>query len=251
MQAVIEYLKQNEPRAVAELSEYLRFPSVSAQPKHKQDLQACAEWVVQHCQGIGLEARLCPTEGNPVVIAKTPRPSSNGHPHPHYLIYGHYDVQPPEPFELWKTPPFGAVVRGNKMYGRGASDNKGQFFAHVKGVEALLATGEPLPVNVVFLIEGEEEVGSEALMEFCKRHGRLLRPDYIVISDGGMYSKQNPAIAYATRGIAALEVRIDGPSRDLHSGVFGGSLANPIMVLSKLLASCVDANGRLTVPGFY
>ena len=242
-----QYLRQHRVRFVRELQQLVRFPSVSAQPGHQRDLIACAGWVAAHFRKLGLRVTTHKTAGHPIIEARS-RPRRGV---PTVLIYGHYDVQPPEPFELWKTPPFGAVVRAGKMYGRGASDNKGQFFAHVKGVEALLATGEPLPVNVVFLIEGEEEVGSEALMEFCKRHGRRLRPDYIVISDGGMYSKQHPAIAYATRGIAALEVRVDGPNRDMHSGVFGGSLANPVMVLAKLLASCVDANGHVSVPGFY
>ncbi len=167
------------------------------------------------------------------------------------LIYGHYDVQPPEPLELWRTPPFEPTVRSGKLFGRGASDNKGQFFAHVKAVETYVRTSTPLPVNVVFLIEGEEETGSFALAEFVKRRGRALRPDYIVVSDTGMFSKDHPSITLGTRGIAALEIRVDGPSRDLHSGVFGGSIANPAMVLTQLLAACVDADGRVTVPGFY
>src|SRR6266540_2419319 len=162
MQAVIEYLKQNESRFVNELCEYLRFPSVSAQPQHKEDLQACAEWVVKHCQNIGLEARLCPTEGNPVVIAKTPRPSSNGRARPHFLIYGHYDVQPPEPFELWKSPPFKSRIEGQSIFARGSVDNKGQHLAHLNAVEAYLKTGTDLPCDLTFLVEGEEEVGSES-----------------------------------------------------------------------------------------
>jgi acetylornithine deacetylase/succinyl-diaminopimelate desuccinylase-like protein len=241
------YLRQHRARFVRELQQLVRFPSISAQPKHRGDLLACAKWLAGHFRKIGLSATIHKTAGHPIIEATLHAPRSDA---PTVVIYGHYDVQPPEPLDLWKTPPFGAVVRAGKMYGRGASDNKGQFFAHVKAVEALLAAGRS-PVNVTFLIEGEEEVGSEALMEFCRQHSRRLRADYIVISDGGMYAKGQPAIAYATRGIAALEVRVDGPNRDLHSGVFGGSVANPVLVLSKLLASCTDNNGRVIVPGFY
>jgi succinyl-diaminopimelate desuccinylase len=167
------------------------------------------------------------------------------------VIYGHYDVQPPEPLDLWNTPPFEPVVRGGKLFGRGASDNKGQFFAHVKAVEACLKTGTPLPVNLTFLIEGEEEVGSESLMRFVKNHSRELRADYVIVSDSSMFARGLPTLTYATRGTVAVEVRIDGPSRDLHSGVFGGSVANPAVVLSRLLASCVNGDGRITIPGFY
>jgi acetylornithine deacetylase/succinyl-diaminopimelate desuccinylase-like protein len=239
------YLRRHRARFVRELQQLVRFPSVSAQPAHRRDLLDCADWLAAHFRKIGLRVTIHKTAGQPIIEATIRRADA-----PTVLIYGHYDVQPPEPFDLWKTPPFGAVVRAGKIFGRGASDNKGQFFAHVKGVEALLAAGE-LPVNIIFLIEGEEEVGSVALAKFCQQHGRRLQPDYIVISDSGMYSKNHPAIAYATRGIAALEVRVDGPARDLHSGVFGGSVANPVMALSKLLAGCVDANGHVTVPGFY
>src|SRR5512140_1951610 len=161
MQAVIEYLRANQQTFIDQLCEYVRFPSVSAQPQHRQDLHACAQWVVKQCQDIGLDARLCPTEGHPIIVARTPLVSAQGR-RPRYLIYGHYDVQPPEPFELWKSPPFEPVIRAGKLFGRGASDNKGQFFAHVKAIEALRQTDTPVPVDVVFLIEGEEEVGSGA-----------------------------------------------------------------------------------------
>jgi len=182
-------------------------------------------------------------------VARAPRASSPDAPR--VLVYGHYDVQPPEPFDLWDTPPFEPVVRGGKLFGRGASDNKGQFFAHVKAAEAYLKTGTPLPVNLTFLIEGEEEVGSDNLVWFVKNHSRELRADYVVVSDSSMFAKGLPTLTYATRGTLGLEVRIDGPSRDLHSGVFGGSVANPAVVLSRLLASCVNADGRITIPGFY
>jgi acetylornithine deacetylase/succinyl-diaminopimelate desuccinylase-like protein len=251
MRAVIDYLKQNELRAVAELSEYLRFPSVSAQPKHKQDLHACAEWVVNHCQSIGLEARLCPTEGNPVVIAKTPRSSSNGHPRPHYLIYGHYDVQPPEPFELWKSPPFEPRIEGHSIFARGACDNKGQNLAHLKAIEAYLKTGTELPCDITFVIEGEEEVGSHSLASFLKANHDELRCDAVVISDTGMPTPKHPALTYALRGIVAFEVTLHGPNRDLHSGIFGGTVDNPAMALCQLLGKLRDKNGKVAIPGFY
>jgi acetylornithine deacetylase/succinyl-diaminopimelate desuccinylase-like protein len=251
MQAVIEYLKQNESRAVAELSEYLRFPSVSAQPKHKPDLQACAEWVVKHCQNIGLESRLCPTEGNPVVIAKTPRSSSNGKARPHFLIYGHYDVQPPEPFELWKSPPFEPRIEGHSIFARGACDNKGQNLAHLKAIEAYLKTGTELPCDITFVIEGEEEVGSHSLASFLKANHDELRCDAVVISDTGMPTPKHPALTYALRGIVAFEIFLHGPNRDLHSGIFGGTVDNPAMALCQLLGKLRDKTGKVAIPGFY
>jgi acetylornithine deacetylase/succinyl-diaminopimelate desuccinylase-like protein len=251
MQPVIDYLKQNETHAIDQLCDYLRFPSVSAQPKHKQDLQACAEWVVQHCQSIGLEAQLCPTAGNPVVIAKTPRPSSNGHPRPHYLIYGHYDVQPPEPFELWKSPPFEPHIEGHSIFARGACDNKGQNLAHLKAIEAYLKTGTELPCDITFVIEGEEEVGSHSLATFLKERHEELRCDAVVISDTGMPTPKHPALTYALRGIVAFEITLHGPNRDLHSGIFGGTVDNPAMALCQLLGRLRDKNGKVAIPGFY
>lgn len=248
------YLRKHQSRFLAELQQLVRFPSVSAQPSHRADVLACADWVADHFRQLGLDVTVHKTKGYPIIEARTPA-LHHSHPptgpRPTVLIYGHYDVQPPEPFDLWKTKPFDAVVRDGKLFGRGASDNKGQFFTHVKAVESLLKTGAALPVNVVFLIEGEEEVGSRALMTFVQQHARRLRADTIIISDTGMYSKDHPTLTYATRGCVGFEVRLDGPARDLHSGVFGGSVANPAMVLSQLLASCVDAHGHITMPGFY
>lgn len=248
MVTIQEYLSQNRRQFVEQLKTLVRFPSVSTQPEHRRDVLACAGWLVRHFRNLGLDVKQYPTKGNPILVAHTPRaPRANAL---HVLVYGHYDVQPPEPFDLWKTPPFQPVERGGKLFGRGASDNKGQFFAHVKAVEAYLKTRTPLPVNLTFLIEGEEEVGSQNLMLFVKKHAKQLRADYVIVSDTGMFSKNCPTITYATRGIAALEVRVDGPSRDLHSGVFGGSVANPVMTLARLLAACVDVKGHVAVPGF-
>ncbi|MGB8370575.1 MAG: dipeptidase [Limisphaerales bacterium] len=253
MQVVLDYLKRNQARFVAELCDYLRFPSVSAQPQHKKDMRACAGWLVDHCRRIGLDARLCPTAGHPIVVAKTPASAAlrRGKPQPHFMIYGHYDVQPPEPLELWKSPPFAPRIAGRSIYARGSMDNKGQNFAHLKAVEAYLQTGTPLPCDLTFVIEGEEEVGSANLAKFLKTHRAELRCDAVVVSDTDIPSPKHPALAYSLRGIIAFEITLHGPSRDLHSGVFGGSVENPAMALSRLLAQLRDANGRVTIPGFY
>src|SRR5208283_2897518 len=248
MNAVLDYLKTNQPRFVDELCELLRFPSISAQPPHKKDLHACAAWLVQHCRRIGLNAELCPTPGHPIVLARTPRRAGI---RPHFLVYGHYDVQPPEPFDLWKSPPFGPTIRGRQLIARGAADNKGQHFANLKAVEAYLKTGTALPCDLTFVLEGEEETGSASLTPFLRARRRELRCDAVVISDTGMPEKNLPALTYALRGVAALEVTLRGPSRDLHSGLFGGSVENPAMALSQLLARLRDAEGRVTIPGFY
>jgi acetylornithine deacetylase/succinyl-diaminopimelate desuccinylase-like protein len=251
MQAVIDFLKRNESRSIQELCQYLRFPSVSAQAQHRPAMQACAKWVVQHCLGIGLEARLCPTQGHPVVIAKTPPSKTNGKRRPRFLVYGHYDVQPPEPFDLWKSPPFVPRIEKRTIFARGACDNKGQALAHLKAVEAYLKTKTDLPCDLVFLIEGEEEVGSPNLAPFLKKNHAELNCDAIVISDTGMPSPRHPALTYALRGIAAMEITLHGPSRDLHSGIFGGTVDNPAIALCQLLAKLRDKNGRITIPGFY
>ncbi len=250
MESVLNYLERNQSRFVDELCHYVRFRSVSAQPQHAGETRACAEWLVNHCRDIGLEARLCPTEGNPIVVAKTPRKKTVARRR-HFMVYGHYDVQPPEPFELWTTPPFQPTIRGRSLFGRGASDNKGQNLAHLKAVEAYLKTGTELPCDLTFVIEGEEEVGSKSLAGFLQEHRQELLCDTVVVSDTGMPAKNLPALTYALRGIAAFEITLHGPSRDLHSGIFGGSLQNPAMALSRLLATVHDGNGRIRIPGFY
>jgi acetylornithine deacetylase/succinyl-diaminopimelate desuccinylase-like protein len=251
MQPALDYLKQNQPRFINELCHYVRFPSVSAQPKHRDDLHACANWLVKHCQSIGLEARLCPTKGHPIVLARTPRHRPAAARRPHFVVYGHYDVQPAEPFDLWKTPPFEPRLAGGALFGRGASDNKGQNLAHLKALEAYLKTGTELPCDITCIIEGEEEVGSASLASFLKEHRTELRCDAVVISDTGMPSPRHPALTYALRGIVAFEVTVRGPSRDLHSGIFGGCLENPAMALCQMLAKLRDDKGRVAIPGFY
>ncbi len=249
MKAVLQYLREHQARFVRDLCQYLRFPSVSAQPAHKTDLVECARWLVQQANEAGLRARLCPTDGNPVVVAttRTSRRSSK----PHFLVYGHYDVQPPEPFELWDSKPFEPRIQGRNLYARGASDNKGQHLAHLFALKAYLKTRTELPCDVTLVVEGEEEVGSQSLAEFLKSNSRELQCEAVVVSDTGMPDKKHPALTYALRGIMSLEVTVHGPDRDLHSGIFGGTVDNPAMALAQLLAHLRDDQGRVAVPGFY
>ena len=249
MQPVLDYLKQNQKRFLAEFCDYLRFASVSAQPQHKNDLQACAEWLVKHCQQIGLSAKLCQTDGHPIVVAKTPREKNSRNPH--YMVYGHYDVQPPEPLELWTTPPFEPRMAGRNLFARGSTDNKGQNFAHLKAVEAYLKTGTSLPCNLTFVIEGEEEVGSANLSKFLTSHRKELNCEAVVISDTGMPTPKNPALTCGLRGIIAFEITLHGPARDLHSGIFGGAVENPAMALARILGKVHDNHGHIQIPGFY
>ena len=247
MQPILDYLSAHQPRFISELCDYVRFPSVSAQLPHRPDMVNCAEWLVRRCQAIGLDAQSCPTAGHPVVIAKTPRRKGRRH----FMVYGHYDVQPAEPFELWKSPPFEPRLEGRSLFGRGASDNKGQHLAHLNAVEAYLKTGTELPCDLTFVIEGEEEVGSSHLAAFLKQHRAELRCDAVVVSDTGMPDLRHPALTYSLRGIAAVEIKVLGPSRDLHSGLFGGSLDNPAMALCQMLAQLRDQHGRINIPGLY
>jgi acetylornithine deacetylase/succinyl-diaminopimelate desuccinylase-like protein len=249
VQNVLDYLKRHQARFVGELCEFLRFPSVSAQPQHKKDLQACAGWLANHCRQIGLEAKVCPTAGHPIVLAKTPREKNSRKPH--FLIYGHYDVQPPEPLDLWHSPPFEPRIQGRSLFARGASDNKGQLFAHLKAIEACLKTRTSLPCDLTFVLEGEEEVGSKSLADFLKSRRNELRCAAVVISDTGMPSPKHPALTYGLRGIITFEITLRGPARDLHSGIFGGAVDNPAMALSQFLAKLRDKNGRVAIPGFY
>lgn len=247
MRAVLDYLEGHQQRFVEELCEYVRHPSVSAQSRHKEDMKRCAEWLAAHCRALGLEARVHATPEHPIVVARTRRRRGRRH----FLVYGHYDVQPPEPLELWRTPPFEPEVRNGALYGRGASDNKGQHWAHLKAVEAYLRTGTELPCDLTFVIEGEEEVGSRSLQGFLQRHRKELACDAVVVSDTGLPAPDLPALTYALRGIAAFELTLHGPNRDLHSGIFGGSVHNPAVVLCQLLGRVHDARGRVVIPGFY
>jgi acetylornithine deacetylase/succinyl-diaminopimelate desuccinylase-like protein len=249
IEAVLEYLEQNNTRFVEDLCAYVRHPSVSAQSEHRADMASCADWLVARCKKMGLETRLCPTEGHPIVLAKTPR--VRGSKKPSYVVYGHYDVQPAEPFKLWKTDPFTPRIEGRSLFARGSSDNKGQNLAHLNAVEAYLKTNTELPCDLTFLIEGEEEVGSRNLGAFLQKNKKELACKAVIISDTGMPSVKFPALTYALRGIIACEITIHGPSRDLHSGIYGGTVDNPAIALCQIIGQLRDKNGKVNIPGFY
>lgn len=245
----VAYARRHRPRFVAELKELVRFPSVSNQPQHANDLRRCASWLAAHLRRIGLEhVRVLPTRRHPLVYASW----QGARGRPTILIYGHYDVQPPEPLAEWKTPPFEPVVRDNNLYGRGACDDKGQLFTHVKALESYLKTQHSLPVNLKCIFEGEEEMGgSPGLKAFVTRNQSALRADAAVMSDTRMAGPSRPAIGYAQRGNLRFEVELLGPHQDLHSGNFGGVAHNPLQVLCDILSGLHDSDGRVTITGFY
>ena len=243
----LEYLAQTEKKRFDELFKFISFPSVSGQPERKADVAACGQWLTAHLASIGFKARLFPTAGHPIVYGEY-LVDKNA---PTVLYYGHYDVQPPEPFELWTTPPFEAQIRDGYIYARGSCDDKGQTFTHVKGLEAVLKATGSLPINVKFLIEGEEESHSANLPKFLKENKALLKADIVVVSDTGQFNDKTPAVTFGLRGIASCEVFVDGPDRDVHSGSFGGTIANPINTLCWMVAQLHDKNGKVAVPGFY
>lgn len=247
MADLVSYIGQNKRRYIDELITLLKFPSVSADSKHQGDIQKCADWLVAHFDGMGLSARKMPTAGHPVVYAEWLKAPGK----PTVLFYGHYDVQPADPLELWTSPPFEPVENQGKLWARGSSDNKGQFFAHVKGIEAHLNQTGTLPVNVKLLIEGEEEIASANLEAFIEQNKALLAADIVVVSDSAMAGPDLPAITYGLRGLCYHEVRVHGPNRDLHSGTYGGSVANPCEMLARMIARCKDDHGRVLIPGFY
>jgi acetylornithine deacetylase/succinyl-diaminopimelate desuccinylase-like protein len=247
MQAWKDYEDKNKDRFLSELLELLRIPSVSARSEHAPDLKNCAEAVKKSLLAAGADkAEIYPTDGHPVVYAeKITDPSK-----PTVLVYGHYDVQPPDPLELWHSGPFEPVIRDGNIYARGSADDKGQFYMHVKAFETMVKT-DTLPTNIKFIIEGEEEIGSPNLGKFVASHKELLRADVILISDTSMLSLDTPSIDIGVRGLSYIEVEVTGPNRDLHSGVYGGAVANPITILARMIASCHDADNHITIPGFY
>ena len=247
MQAWKDYQEKNKDRFLSELLDLLRIPSISAKSEHQADMNVCAEAVRQRLQEAGAEnSMIYGTEGYPVVYGeKIIDPSK-----PTVLVYGHYDVQPPDPLDLWNSGPFDPVIKDGKIFARGSADDKGQFYMHVKALEMLIQTNS-LSNNIKFLIEGEEEVGSPNLGKFVSDHKDLLKADVILISDTSMLSMANPSIDIGVRGLAYIQVEITGPNRDLHSGVYGGAVANPITILAKMIASCHDENNHVTIPGFY
>jgi acetylornithine deacetylase/succinyl-diaminopimelate desuccinylase-like protein len=230
-----------------EFYSFLRFPSVSTDQKYADKVRDCAAWVSEKLEKIGLESRVVPTPGHPIVWARNKH--RNGRPT--VLIYGHYDVQPPDPLELWDSPPFEPVLKNGYVFARGATDNKGQILSHILGLQETIEKNGDLPVNVDLVIEGEEEVGSQNLGKFLSDNRDALKCDVVLVSDTGMIAPKTPTISYGLRGVAALEIKVTGPQMDLHSGIFGGAVANPAAALANLLAGLHDADGGVAVPGFY
>lgn len=247
MQAWTDYQSANKDRFLDELLDLLRIPSVSADSKYKTDVAHCADAVKEHLVKAGCDiAEICPTKGNPIVYGEKIIDSKL----PTVLVYGHYDVQPPDPLNLWVSGPFEPVIKDGKIYARGACDDKGQMFMHIKALEVMAKTNT-LPCNIKIMIEGEEEVGSGNLGPFLEDNKEKLKADIVLVSDTSMISMEHPSIESGLRGLSAVEIEVTGPNRDLHSGVYGGAVANPLNILCKLIASLHDDNGHITIPGFY
>ena len=247
MKKVLIYINENKDRFISELFDVLRIPSISAQSSHKEDMVRCAEHLAAALAKAGADVvEVVPTAGNPVVYAeKIISPEAKT-----VLVYGHYDVMPVDPREEWLTEPFEPVIKNGRIYGRGADDDKGQSWMHIKAFEAMCAT-DTLPCNVKFMLEGEEEIGSPSLYGFCEENKERLKADIILVSDTSMISLATPSITCGLRGLTYMEVEVVGPNKDLHSGLFGGAVANPANVLTRLVSSLVDDEGRVTIPGFY
>lgn len=241
------YLLESQAAHLEELKALLRIPSVSTNDAYKGDVAACAEFVCGKLRDAGLTAKVYATPKHPIVYGEwLGAPGA-----PTVLIYGHYDVQPPEPLELWRNPPFEPTIEGGNIVARGATDDKGQMFAHVKAIEALMKTSGKLPVNVKFLIEGEEEVGSPSLDPFIEAHAEMLKANVVVVSDTHMYAPGRPSITYGLRGLSYFEMTVRGPSYDLHSGLYGGAVPNPINAIGTMIGKLKDENNRVLIPGFY
>ena len=242
-----QYLDKHDRRIHDELFDLLRIPSVSARSEHAADVRRTAEWLRDALTKIGFDASIQPTSGHPIVLGEW-----RGAPGaPTILIYGHYDVQPVEPLELWESPPFEPTIRDGRIYARGATDDKGQLFLHVKALEAHLAVRGKLPINVIVLAEGEEEVGSENLERFVEENAKRLASDAVVISDSAMFGPGQPSIVSSLRGLAYFQINVTGPSVDLHSGSYGGAVVNPATALARIIATFHDENGHIAIPGFY
>src|SRR6476659_5126811 len=248
MTSVIDFINTHRDRYVEELKKYLAIPSISALPQHQDDVKRCAEWTAEEMRRIGLQnVRLVETPGFPVVYGDwLGAPGA-----PTILFYGHYDVQPVDPLDLWESPPFEATVRDGEIYARGSADDKGQVFMHFKAIEAHLKQNGRLPMNIKIILEGEEEVGSANLDNFIVANKDTLKADVVVISDSPMFARGVPSICYGLRGLVYCQIDLRGSSTDLHSGSFGGAVANPAMVLAQMLAQMKDRSGRIKIPGFY
>jgi acetylornithine deacetylase/succinyl-diaminopimelate desuccinylase-like protein len=248
MESILSFLETHKDRYLRELNEFLAIPSVSTNPGNAADVRRCADWVADHMRVIGMEnVQLFQTAGHPIVYGDWLHAPGK----PTVLLYGHYDVQPAEPLDLWESPPFQGTVRGGNLYARGSADDKGQVFIHFKALEAIMKNAGQLPVNLKLLIEGEEEIGSEHLESFVREHTDLLQADLVLISDSSMFKKGVPSICYGLRGLAYMQVDLVGPNKDLHSGSFGGTVHNPIQALAEIIAQLHDRKGRVTIPGFY
>lgn len=248
MLPVIDFIHTHRDRYIAELKNYLAIPSISALPQHAGDVRRCAEWTADEMRRVGLEnVRLADTPGNPIVCGDWLHAPDA----PTILFYGHYDVQPVDPLDLWESPPFEPTVRDGEIFARGAADDKGQVFMHLKAIEAHLKQTGRLPVNIKLIIEGEEEVGSVNLDNFVRANKPALAADVVVISDSAMFDRGVPSICYSLRGLVYCQIDLRGTKSDLHSGVFGGAVANPAMVLAQVLAQMKDRGGRIKIPGFY
>ena len=243
-----DWLTSNFSTATEELFEFLEIPSISARSEHKGDVARAADWLAGQLKEAGLTAEIFPTAGHPIVLAEW---RGAGPKAPTYLVYGHYDVQPVEPLELWHSPPFEPAVRDGRIYARGSVDDKGQLYLHVKALQAHLATNGKLPVNVVVLAEGEEEVGSEHLSAFVEQQAKRLACDGVIISDSAMFAPGLPSILFSLRGLTYLQIDVQGPTSDLHSGSYGGAVVNPATALSRIVASFHDDQRRVAIPGFY
>lgn len=248
MADVYGYIDQNMERFRTELDEFLRIPSVSAKSEHVPDMKQAAEWLAERMRDAGLESTIEPTDGHPIVVGEYRGAGADA---PTVLVYGHYDVQPAEPLDEWTSPPFEPQVRDGRIYARGSVDDKGQLYLHIKAIEAHMKASGSLPVNVVVVAEGEEEVGSEHLMPFIEANKDRLACDYVVISDSGMVAEDVPTIGTSLRGLAYLEVHVKGPRSDLHSGSYGGAVVNPATALGRIIASLHDDEWRIAIPGFY
>jgi acetylornithine deacetylase/succinyl-diaminopimelate desuccinylase-like protein len=248
MERVVDFINVNRDRYVEELKQYLAIPSVSALPQHAADVRRAAEWTADELRRVGLQnVKLIETPGNPVVYGDW----LGAQGAPTILFYGHYDVQPVDPVDQWVSPPFEATVRDGEIYARGSADDKGQVFMHIKAVEAHLKQNGRLPLNIKFFIEGEEEVGSVHLDDFVRSHKGDLAADVVVISDSPMFDRGIPSICYGLRGLTYFQIDVRGTKTDLHSGSFGGAVANPAMVLAQILTQMKDRSGRIKIPGFY
>ena len=246
--AIDTYVHDNEPRLLEELQEFLRIPSISTLPEHKPDVERAARFVADSLAQAGLEnVEIIPTAGHPLVCGEWLHAPGK----PTVLCYGHYDVQPPDPLELWHTPPFEPTVREGNLYARGSADDKGQMYMHIKAVEALRAVHETLPLNLKFLIEGEEEVGGAAIAEYVAHNAAKLKADVALVSDTALYAEDLPTLCIGLRGLVYMEVEASGPARDLHSGLYGGAAPNAVFGLIELLAKCKNADGVIQVPGIY